>query len=150
VIVADNGSTDDSISFLKKQYSNKIEIIDLQQNYGFAEGYNQALNQISADYYILLNSDVEVSANWITPIIDLMEQDTSIAASQPKVLAHHNKVIFEHAGAAGGYMDSLGYPFCRGRIMDVCEEDTGRWIGWRLFCPYGRNRFMLAIEKGRL
>ena len=127
VIVADNGSTDTSISFLEARYPNEVEIIDLKQNYGFAEGYNQALNQVSADYYILLNSDVEVRPNWITPIIDLMEQDTSIAACQPKVLAHHNKTIFEHAGAAGGYMDALGYPFCRGRIMDVCEEDTGQY-----------------------
>ena len=85
------------------------------------------MNQISADYYILLNSDVEVTTSWIIPIIDLMGQDTTIAACQPKVLAHHNKVIFEHAGAAGGYMDSLGYPFCRGRIMDVCEEDMGQY-----------------------
>ncbi len=127
VIIADNGSTDVSIPFLKKQYPNEVEIIDLKQNYGFAEGYNQALNQVSADYYVLLNSDVEVTTNWITPIIDLMEQDTSIAACQPKVLAQHNKAIFEYAGAAGGYMDSLGYPFCRGRIMEVCEEDEGQY-----------------------
>jgi GT2 family glycosyltransferase len=127
VIIADNGSTDDSLTFLQNQYQDQVEILDLKKNYGFAGGYNQALRQVQSPYYVLLNSDVEVEPNWMRPIIELMEQDATIGVCQPKVLAHHDKKIFEYAGAAGGWIDNLGYPFCRGRILKHCEEDRGQY-----------------------
>jgi GT2 family glycosyltransferase len=126
VVVADNASTDDSVSFLKTNYP-QIEIIINSSNEGFAKGYNTALKQVQADYYVLLNSDVEVTPNWITPIIDLMEANDTIAACQPKLLAYHHKTQFEYAGASGGWMDSLGYPFMRGRLFDICEDDKGQY-----------------------
>jgi GT2 family glycosyltransferase len=126
VIVADNASTDDSIEFLKNKYSS-VRIIQNNANEGFARGYNTALRQVQADYYVLLNSDVEVTPGWITPVIDLMENDKAIAACQPKMLAYDNKNLFEYAGAAGGWLDHLGYPFARGRIFEVCEEDNGQY-----------------------
>jgi hypothetical protein len=122
VIVADNASTDDSIIFLQKNYP-RVKIIINPVNEGFAKGYNTALKQVSADYYILLNSDVEVTKGWIKPVISLMENDTGIAACQPKVLSFDNKQKFEYAGASGGWIDSLGYPFSRGRVFDNCEND---------------------------
>ncbi|MEM6319469.1 MAG: bifunctional riboflavin kinase/FAD synthetase [Bacteroidota bacterium] len=127
VIVADNGSTDNSLAFLEKNYQGQVEILDLKHNYGFAGGYNQALRQVSSPYYVLLNSDVEVTTDWMRPIIELMEQDSTIGACQPKVIAHHDKQQFEHAGAAGGWMDNWGYPFCRGRLFDYCEKDEGQY-----------------------
>lgn len=126
IYVADNASTDDSIAFLKKEFP-QVHLIELTENYGFAEGYNQALKQVQAPYYVLLNSDVEVTPNWIAPIINLMDSDDTIAACQPKVLAHYNKALFEHAGGAGGWMDNLGYPFCRGRIFSHLETDEGQY-----------------------
>lgn len=126
VIVADNASTDSSVAFLREQHSS-VEVIAFTENYGFAEGYNQALERIDNTYSILLNSDAEVTTNWIEPVLALMEQDSSIAACQPKVLAYHQKNYFEHAGAAGGYIDSLAYPFCRGRILNHTEEDQGQY-----------------------
>lgn len=126
IIVADNGSSDDSLEFLQKYYP-EIKIIDLQVNYGFAEGYNQALQQIESDYYVLLNSDVEVTPNWIEPIIELLERDRTVAAVQPKVRAYYEKDRFEYAGAAGGWIDRLGYPFCRGRIFSVTEKDNNQY-----------------------
>ncbi|MGB1204168.1 MAG: glycosyltransferase family 2 protein [Chitinophagales bacterium] len=126
IYVADNASTDDSIVFLEQKYPT-IKIIRNNQNYGFATGYNQALKNIESDYYVLLNSDVEVSENWIEPIINLMEKEPQIAICQPKILAYHNKKKFEYAGAAGGFIDSFGYPFCRGRLFDVCETDSGQY-----------------------
>lgn len=126
VIVADNASTDDSVAFLKNNYS-QVELLQNSSNEGFAKGYNTALKQVQSDYYILLNSDVEVDAGWIGPVIELMEQDTAIAACQPKLLAYHDKKMFEYAGAGGGWIDSLGYPFMRGRIFDICEEDKGQY-----------------------
>lgn len=126
VLVADNGSTDHSISFLKINYP-KIEIIDLKGNHGFAKGYNLALDKVDSDYFILLNSDVEVTQNWINPIIDLMERDKTIGACQPKIKSYHNKELFEYAGASGGWIDNLGYPFCRGRIFDNLEKDSGQY-----------------------
>ena len=126
IIVADNASTDDSISFLKKNYP-QVAIILNPGNEGFARGYNLALQQVTADYYVLLNSDVEVTPSWIEPIISLMETDRKIAACQPKVLSHANKNQFEYAGASGGWIDKLGYPFCRGRIFDICEIDEGQY-----------------------
>lgn len=126
VIVADNASTDGSIAFLKAGYP-RVKLIENNINEGFAKGYNTALKQIKADYFILLNSDVEVEPDWISPVIDLMESDISIAACQPKILAYKNKNKFEYAGAAGGWIDSFGYPFCRGRVFDFCETDKGQY-----------------------
>ncbi len=126
LIVADNASTDDSVTFLSSNYP-EVEIIHLVQNFGFAKGYNEALKQVKSDYYILLNSDVEVEKNWIGPIIDLMEADRTIGAVQPKILQQTNKTIFEYAGAAGGWIDNFGYPFARGRVFDTCEEDHGQY-----------------------
>lgn len=126
IIVADNASTDDSLVFLQQQYP-QVEIIKNNSNEGFAKGYNTALKQVKADYFVLLNSDVEVIPNWITPVIDLMETDPLIAACQPKILAYSDKKHFEYAGASGGWLDKFGYPFMRGRIFDVCEADNGQY-----------------------
>jgi hypothetical protein len=122
VIVADNASSDDSIQLVKEKFAS-VEILINTQNDGFAGGYNWALKNVEADYYVLLNSDVEVTNNWIEPIIELMESDKNIAACQPKLLSHSLPHSFEYAGSAGGWIDSLGYPFSRGRIFDVLEED---------------------------
>ncbi|WP_207492611.1 glycosyltransferase [Aridibaculum aurantiacum] len=126
VIVADNASTDNSVQWLQQNHPH-VERIILPTNYGFARGYNEALKQVNADYYILLNSDVEVPAGWIEPVIELMQADENIAACQPKILSYHHKHLFEYAGAAGGWIDSLGYPFSRGRVFDDCEEDKGQY-----------------------
>jgi GT2 family glycosyltransferase len=126
VVVADNASTDDSLAFLEARFP-AVERIKLPENYGFAKGYNEALAQVQADYYVLLNSDVEVTPGWIEPIIELMEADTQIAACQPKMLSWHKKTDFEYAGAAGGWLDAFGYPFSRGRVFDVCEADNGQF-----------------------
>lgn len=126
IIVADNASTDDSVNFLKTKFAD-IKIIQLANNDGFAGGYNNALKEIEAEYYVLLNSDVEVTPNWTQAIIDLMDKDKSIAACQPKILSYQQKTHFEYAGAAGGYIDWLGYPFCRGRVFDSYEEDKGQY-----------------------
>lgn len=126
IIVADNASTDDSIDFLKRNYP-QIKIIQNVTNGGFAKGYNEALSNLEAEYYVLLNSDVEVTAGWIAPVINMMDADRSIAACQPKIKAYDNKKFFEYAGAAGGYLDKYGYPFCRGRILDHTEEDLGQY-----------------------
>jgi GT2 family glycosyltransferase len=126
VIMADNASTDDSVTYTK-QHHPSVNIIELPQNYGFAKGYNKALQHVQADYYVLLNSDVEVTPNWLQPVIDLMETDKTIGACQPKILMHGSKNLFEYAGAAGGWLDYLGYPFARGRVFDFCEEDKGQY-----------------------
>lgn len=124
-VIGDNGSTDDSLDFVKANYP-QIRIIQNDQNYGFAGGYNKVLEQVKADYYILLNSDVEVTTHWIEPVIEMMEREDYVAA-QPKIRAFHKKTHFEHAGGAGGYLDKWGYPFCRGRILHVTEEDRGQY-----------------------
>jgi GT2 family glycosyltransferase len=126
VIVADNASSDDSISFLSETYPD-LQVIQLDKNYGFAEGYNKALQELSHTYFVLLNSDVEVSTNWLDPIYSQFENDPKIAVAQPKIKAFHNKTKFEHAGASGGFIDYLGYPFCRGRILDQIENDTQQY-----------------------
>ena len=125
-ILGDNASTDESVEFISKNYP-KIEIIQNDKNYGFAEGYNRILDQVEAEYYILLNSDVEVTEGWIEPIIDAMENDPHVAAAQPKILSSVQPELFEYAGAAGGYIDKYGYPFCRGRIFDSVETDHGQY-----------------------
>ncbi len=126
VIVADNASTDSSIEFLQDTYP-EVRIITNRTNGGFARGYNEALAEVDADYYVLLNSDIEVTPNWIEPVITLMESDTSIAACQPKLRSFHEKEKFEYAGAAGGFIDEYGYPFCRGRIFRHLETDHGQY-----------------------
>ncbi len=126
IIVADNASTDDSVSFLQTHYPS-VRIIINTVNEGFAKGYNTALKQVSADYYILLNSDVEVVKDWIKPVISLMESNKSIAACQPKILSYDEKNKFEYAGASGGWIDKFGYPFNRGRVFDFCETDDGQY-----------------------
>lgn len=126
IIVADNGSADDSVSFLTENYP-AIRLIRFSENLGFAKGYNEALKQVESGYYVLLNSDVEVTGSWLQPQVDLLERDKTIAACQPKILAWNNKKMFEYAGAAGGWLDKYGYPFAKGRVFDICEEDHGQY-----------------------
>jgi GT2 family glycosyltransferase len=126
IFVADNASTDGSLLFLK-DYFPAVHVIALDQNYGFCEGYNKALKQIEAKYYVLLNSDVSVPQGWTEPIIDLMDSDETIAVCQPKINSYTHPDFFEYAGAGGGLLDTLGYPFCRGRIFETLEEDTGQF-----------------------
>lgn len=125
-VVADNGSTDDSLDFLTRYYP-QVKQLCSSVNEGFAKGYNTALQQVQASYYVLLNSDVEVTSGWIEPIIELMEGNANIAACQPKVLSWHDKTMFEYAGGAGGWIDAYGYAFCRGRVFDTCEKDIGQY-----------------------
>jgi GT2 family glycosyltransferase len=126
VIVSDNGSNDDSVSFLQANFP-QVKLIHLDKNYGFAKGYNLTLEKVEADYYALINSDIEANAGWLKPMIDLLEKDKLNAACQPKLLSYNDRNIFEYAGGAGGWLDSFGYPFARGRIFDVCEEDKGQY-----------------------
>ncbi len=126
VVVADNGSSDNSIEVLKKEFPS-VKILESLTNEGFAGGYNWALKLVKADYYVLLNSDLRVSANWISPMVDLLESNPLAAACQPKLLAQNAPTYFEYAGASGGWIDSLGYPFSRGRVFDVCEQDLGQY-----------------------
>ena len=141
IIVADNGSTDDSVRFLKEQYPS-VEIIEFDKNYGFAEGYNRALRLVEAEYYILLNSDVEVSEGWTQPLIEMLQSDEKIAAVAPKLISDVERDKFEYAGAAGGFIDYLGYPLCRGRILSTIEQDKGQydtarevfWASGAAFC----------------
>lgn len=124
--VADNASTDHSLSLVKKKFPS-VNTLKLPQNYGFAQGYNLALKSISAEYYILLNSDVEVTEGWLTPLIDCISSDEKIAGCQPKVLSFHHQENFEYAGASGGFIDRFGFPFCRGRMFEICEKDEGQY-----------------------
>ncbi|HZI53679.1 MAG TPA: glycosyltransferase, partial [Chitinophagaceae bacterium] len=123
-VVIDNNSEDDSVSFLTVNYP-AVRIIRHTQNWGFARGYNEALKQVTSDYYVILNSDVEVTNGWLQPMVELLESDSTIAVCQPKILAYSNKKMFEYAGAAGGWIDKYGYPFSKGRVFDICENDTG-------------------------
>lgn len=126
VIVADNDSTDNSVAYLQQEFP-EVTLIRHEQNLGFCEGYNQALSRLDATYFVLLNSDVEVTAGWLRPIITLMETDETIAACQPKIKSYYHRTKFEYAGAGGGFIDFLGYPFCRGRIFESVEEDNGQY-----------------------
>lgn len=126
IIIADNASSDDSLEFMQKNYPD-VRIIRNAENGGFSKGYNDALSQIDADFYVLLNSDIEVTPHWIKPIITLMESDKSIAVCQPKLLSYAEPQKFEYAGAAGGFIDKYGYPFCRGRIFQNLETDNGQY-----------------------
>ncbi|MCE3226682.1 MAG: putative glycosyltransferase [Bacteroidetes bacterium] len=123
VYVADNGSSDDSVSYLKTNFP-LVKVIENKNNYGYAKGYNLALKNVSADYFILLNSDVEVTPGWINPVIELMNTDKKIAACQPKLLDYNSRNLFEYAGASGGFIDTYCYPFCRGRLFSSVEEDS--------------------------
>jgi len=127
IIVADNGSTDDSLSILENQFKESVAVIKIESNLGFCGGYNYALRLVQSEFYVLLNSDVEVTAGWIDPIIKLFKSDSSIVAAQPKILSYQQKDTFEYAGGAGGFIDALGYPFCRGRIFDTLEKDSGQY-----------------------
>ena len=126
IIIVDNASTDNSVNYVYNNHPN-VKLIINKTNEGYAGGYNKALQQINAEYFVLLNSDVEVTKNWIAPIIDLMDGDKSIAACQPKIKKYDEKNSFEYAGASGGYLDRFGYPFCRGRIFDTIEQDNGQY-----------------------
>lgn len=126
IIVADNSSTDDSIAWLASNYP-QISVIRLEDNYGFAGGYNRALAQVDSEYYLLLNSDVEVTEGWLSPLMAAMEQYKEVVACQPKLLSYVEKDKFEYAGGAGGHLDRYGYPFCRGRIFDSMEQDKGQY-----------------------
>lgn len=126
VCVADNASTDTSREVLQTEFPT-VRLIELDRNYGFAEGYNRALAQVEAEYAVLLNSDVEVTPHWLEPLLDYMDAHSETVACQPKLLSWRNKDYFEYAGASGGFMDRYGYPFCRGRIFDVVEKDDGQY-----------------------
>lgn len=126
VVVADNGSTDDSLAWLQMNYPD-VRVVRLDKNYGFAEGYNRALQQIDAEYYLLLNSDVEVTAGWWQPLVDMLDRNRDLAVVAPKLLSDTQRDRFEYAGASGGFIDYLGYPFCRGRILSNVEQDNGQY-----------------------
>lgn len=126
IVIADNGSTDDSLLFVKDRFP-QVAIITMERNFGFAEGYNRALKQVEADYFLLLNSDVDVPAGWIAPLIETLDTHPEVAAVSPKIRSFAEPERFEYAGAAGGFIDCLGYPFCRGRILDSIETDEGQY-----------------------
>lgn len=144
VVVADNASTDDSVAYVRQHYP-AVTLITLDKNYGFTGGYNRALAQVKANYYVLLNSDVEVDPNWIQPMVDLVKSNPKIAAVQPKLLSYHDRSAFEYAGAAGGFIDKYGFPFCRGRIFDSLEKDNGQYQDARqVFWASGAALFIHA------
>lgn len=150
VVIVDNASTDYSPDFIKETFPD-VTVIRLPQNFGYAKGYNEGLKQVVADYYVLLNSDVEVEAGWIEPVITVMESDATIGAAQPKLLMYDDKTSFEYAGAAGGWLDVLGYPFARGRIFDICEHDTGQYDSVApVFWASGASMFVRAVAFHRL
>jgi GT2 family glycosyltransferase len=126
IVVADNGSTDDSVAILQRDFPT-VRLVCLDRNYGFAGGYNRALKEIEADYYILLNSDVETPAGWCEPLIEMLAGHPDVAAVAPKLLSYTDRTKFEYAGASGGFIDALGYPFCRGRILGRVETDHGQY-----------------------
>lgn len=140
IYVIDNASTDDSVEFLKKHFP-EVKIVINKENYGFAGGYNEGLKQIDAEIFCLLNSDVEVTENWTEPVLNLFDKDKNIAAVQPKILDYSKRDFFEFAGAGGGLIDNLGYPFCRGRIFETLEKDEGQYndeteIFWASGCCF--------------
>ncbi len=126
VVVADNASTDGSTEFVKNNFPG-VEIIEFDQNYGFALGYQKTLRMIDTDYYVLLNSDVEVTKNWVEPVVEFMDNNPGVGACMPKIKAFNNKEMFEYAGASGGFIDKYGFPFCRGRILNTIENDNGQY-----------------------
>ena len=126
VYVADNASSDDSLEMLREHFP-EVKLIVLEKNWGFAEGYNQSLKQIEAEYFLLLNSDIEVTHHWLTPMIEYLDSHQEVAACQPKLLSIFDRDCFEYAGASGGFLDRFGYPFCRGRIFETVEPDNGQY-----------------------
>ena len=128
LIVADNGSTDDSVEWVKAHHP-EVKVLSFSENYGFAEGYNKAIQQTQYKYTILLNSDVEVTEDWTRPLLDFIRRNSDVGALQPKIRSWKERIKFEYAGAAGGYLDKLGYPYCRGRLFDSIEEDHGQYDG---------------------
>jgi len=146
VFVADNASTDDSVDFVKNNFPT-VKVIVNTANGGYAKGYNDALKQIDSEYFVLINSDIEVTKDWLSPIITLMDSDKNIAACQPKLLDYNKRNTFEYAGASGGFMDNLGYPFCRGRIFDSLEEDKGQYNDViEVFWATGACLFVRAVH----
>lgn len=151
VIVADNGSTDDSLKMLSEEFP-MVETVVLNRNYGFAEGYNRALKQVEATYYMLLNSDVEVTPDWLKPLLAYMDEHLEMAACQPKLLSFHDKEqdgreVFEYAGACGGFLDKYGYPFCRGRVFSTIEDDRGQYDSVRsIFWATGAALLVRAVD----
>ena len=141
IVVADNGSTDDSVEFLRREYPN-VKLVLLDRNYGFADGYNRALKQVDAECFVLLNSDIEVTEGWLEPLVATLQNNSQVAAVAPKLLSYVERQRFEYAGAAGGFIDYLGYPFCRGRILSTIEQDEGQydtpcevfWASGAAFC----------------
>ena len=128
IVVADNGSDDASVEFIKANYP-EVRLFTFDKNYGFAEGYNKAIEAVMLPYTILLNSDVEVSQGWWQPMLKFMEENPDVGALQPKIKSYQDKTMFEYAGAAGGFLDILGYPYCRGRLFDRIEKDNGQYDG---------------------
>ncbi|MFY0593071.1 glycosyltransferase family 2 protein [Roseivirga sp.] len=126
VVVVDNGSTDDSVAFIESSYPD-VQLIKFKENHGFSGGYNKALGLLDSEYVVLLNTDVEVTPNWINPVLEQLESSEDIKAAQPKILDQKAKEYFEYAGASGGYIDDLGYPLCRGRIFQTIEKDNGQY-----------------------
>ncbi|MEE1088789.1 MAG: glycosyltransferase family 2 protein, partial [Bacteroidaceae bacterium] len=126
IVVADNASTDASLQMLEREFSTVRRIV-LDRNYGFAQGYHLALEQVDAEFYLLLNNDVQVGADWLSPLLEYMDKNPHVAACQPKLLCHWDRTRFEYAGASGGYIDAWGYPYCRGRVMGTVEEDKGQY-----------------------
>ncbi len=151
IFIVDNNSDDGSVDFIKKNYSS-VKIIQNDKNYGYAKGYNVGLNKIQSQYLVLINNDVEVSENWLDPMFNSMEQNKKIGSCQPKILSYKNRTTFEYAGAAGGYLDYLGYPYCRGRIFDTVELDKGQYdspkeIFWSSgACMMVRNKLFKKLE----
>lgn len=144
IFVADNGSTDDSIDFLNRKFP-QVKIIKLTKNWGFAKGYNLALQKLQSKYFVILNSDVEVTENWLSSPIKILKSDEKIAAVQPKIKSYHNKDFFEYSGAAGGFIDKYGYPFSRGRIIDHIEKDKGQYDNEKsIFWTTGTAMFVKA------
>lgn len=152
IVIADNNSDDNSVTYIKSAFP-QVQLIELDHNYGFCEGYNKALIQLNTDFCILLNSDIEVTRNWVDPIIRLFETDDNIAAIQPKLLDYNFKNKFEYAGGAGGYIDKFGYPFCRGRIFDTIENDRGQYddtrqIFWASGAAFAINAKLFKLYGG--
>jgi len=144
IIVADNDSSDDSVDYLKQNFPT-IELIINQENGGYAKGYNDALKKVDSKYYVLLNSDIEVTKDWLNPLVELMDADDNIAACQPKLRAYHNQEEFEYAGASGGYIDKWGYPFCRGRVFGHLENDHDQYAdAVEVFWASGAAMFVRA------
>lgn len=154
--VADNGSTDNSVEMLSREFPS-IQVIPLAENYGFAEGYNRALRQVEAQYVVLLNSDVEVTEHWLQPLVAFMENHPETAACQPKLRSYYRRAEFEYAGASGGFIDRYGYPFCRGRLLNEVEEDRGQydtisvifWASGAALCIRREDYFSVGGLDGR-